>query len=317
MALDLNEYIKMSYERPNRKVLEGLGASEDLIEYLMETPGNTNWNMVNTLENSSGGLELPYTFHFIPTEIEFQGETSTLCACNEVDKWMNIWNSFKSGTIAKAVFSNVTYNDEPTQFVFLDNYTYYDYGDEGAEWDWVREVSEGTTGEYVAYYPMSTNNYIFMGNDQISICDITIDIQDGYKLVFNNSELQFLDIVYIKAGNSFEFDNGPWTDGTNTYNAGDIIIPTSDLNLTKTSYTITFYDEYHNLMSGLYYKNGGSVSSYDNPLIIHSNSFNLPNYNSYGELNGGWHDEDSHDYGIKTLVTVTKDTNFTFVQTTI
>ena len=49
MALDLNEYIKMSYERPNRKILEGLGASEDLIEYLMETPGNTNWNIINNI----------------------------------------------------------------------------------------------------------------------------------------------------------------------------------------------------------------------------------------------------------------------------
>lgn len=49
MALDLNEYIKMSYERPNRKVLEGLSASEGLIEYLMETPGNTNWNVINSI----------------------------------------------------------------------------------------------------------------------------------------------------------------------------------------------------------------------------------------------------------------------------
>ena len=49
MALDLNGYIKQSYKRPNRKILEGLGASEDLIEYLMETPGNTNWNVLSGL----------------------------------------------------------------------------------------------------------------------------------------------------------------------------------------------------------------------------------------------------------------------------
>ncbi len=55
--MDLNEYIKMSYERPNRKVLEGLGASEGLIEYLMETPGNTNWNVVDSIINSGGGGE--------------------------------------------------------------------------------------------------------------------------------------------------------------------------------------------------------------------------------------------------------------------
>ena len=47
--MDLNEYIRQSYKRPNRKVLETLGASEDLIEYLMETPGNTNWNVINSI----------------------------------------------------------------------------------------------------------------------------------------------------------------------------------------------------------------------------------------------------------------------------
>lgn len=53
MALNLNEYIKMSYERPNRKVLEGLGASEGLIEYLMETPGNTNWNVIGSISRNT------------------------------------------------------------------------------------------------------------------------------------------------------------------------------------------------------------------------------------------------------------------------
>ena len=52
--MDLNEYIRQSYKRPNRKVLETLGASEDLIEYLMETPGNTNWNVLKGLNNING-----------------------------------------------------------------------------------------------------------------------------------------------------------------------------------------------------------------------------------------------------------------------
>ena len=50
--MDLNEYIRQSYKRPNRKVLETLGASEDLIEYLMETPGNTNWNVIKQMTSS-------------------------------------------------------------------------------------------------------------------------------------------------------------------------------------------------------------------------------------------------------------------------
>lgn len=47
--MDLLEYLKMSYLRPNKAVLQGLGASNDLIEYLLETPGNTNIVIANQL----------------------------------------------------------------------------------------------------------------------------------------------------------------------------------------------------------------------------------------------------------------------------
>lgn len=55
MTLSLNEYIKMSYKRPNKAVLRGLGASEELIEYLCETPENTNWNIINSISENTGG----------------------------------------------------------------------------------------------------------------------------------------------------------------------------------------------------------------------------------------------------------------------
>lgn len=47
--MNLLEYINMSMERPNRAVLKGLGANDELIKYLMESPWNTNMNVVNTL----------------------------------------------------------------------------------------------------------------------------------------------------------------------------------------------------------------------------------------------------------------------------
>lgn len=50
--MNLNEYIKQSYMRPNRQILESLGANEGLIEYLMETPGNTNMQVVESLVGS-------------------------------------------------------------------------------------------------------------------------------------------------------------------------------------------------------------------------------------------------------------------------
>ena len=51
--MNLLEYIKMSYLRPNKQVLKELGASDDLIAYLMETPGNTNIVIANQLIGSS------------------------------------------------------------------------------------------------------------------------------------------------------------------------------------------------------------------------------------------------------------------------
>lgn len=73
--MDLNEYIKMSYKRPNRKVLEGLGASEDLIEYLMETPWNTNWNVVGSIVNSDSGNIGEIWFTGTGTKTEQDGQT--------------------------------------------------------------------------------------------------------------------------------------------------------------------------------------------------------------------------------------------------
>ena len=53
--MTLNEYIKQSYLRPNKAVLKSLGASDELIEYLLYTPWNTNMNVVAGLINNTSG----------------------------------------------------------------------------------------------------------------------------------------------------------------------------------------------------------------------------------------------------------------------
>lgn len=45
--MNLNEYIKRNYKNPNVQVLKTLGASDDLISYLIHTPWNTNLNIVD------------------------------------------------------------------------------------------------------------------------------------------------------------------------------------------------------------------------------------------------------------------------------
>lgn len=55
--MTLIEYIKKSYLRPNRAILKSLGASDELITYLFETPYNTNISVVTTSFVSGGGSE--------------------------------------------------------------------------------------------------------------------------------------------------------------------------------------------------------------------------------------------------------------------
>lgn len=47
--MNLEEYIRQSYLRPNKQVLESLGASEELISYLCFTPWNTNIHLIDSI----------------------------------------------------------------------------------------------------------------------------------------------------------------------------------------------------------------------------------------------------------------------------
>ena len=51
--MDLKQYIKNNYKNPNPRVLEALGASEALINYLKFTPWNTNKNILDSLIGGS------------------------------------------------------------------------------------------------------------------------------------------------------------------------------------------------------------------------------------------------------------------------
>lgn len=55
--MNLQEYIKKNYRNPNKLILKTLGASETLIQYLFETPYNTNPNIYLQLcDNGSMGI---------------------------------------------------------------------------------------------------------------------------------------------------------------------------------------------------------------------------------------------------------------------
>lgn len=51
--MDLQTYLTKSSSRPNRQILQSLGATEEQIKYIMETPENFNWNVWDGLGSES------------------------------------------------------------------------------------------------------------------------------------------------------------------------------------------------------------------------------------------------------------------------
>lgn len=53
--MTLIEYIEKSYLRPNVQVLRALGAEDVLIQYLLNTPWNTNMAIIKSLIGEDSG----------------------------------------------------------------------------------------------------------------------------------------------------------------------------------------------------------------------------------------------------------------------
>ena len=67
--MDLVKYIMQSYKTPNKAVLKGLGASDELINYLMETPYNTNFAIAKQMAAKEEEPEV----EMITITIDFNG----------------------------------------------------------------------------------------------------------------------------------------------------------------------------------------------------------------------------------------------------
>ena len=69
--MNLKDYIKQSYLRPNKQVLQSLGANEKLIRYLLKTPWNTNLSIIDSISESGEDMEkIWYTGSSTPIETE-------------------------------------------------------------------------------------------------------------------------------------------------------------------------------------------------------------------------------------------------------
>lgn len=72
--MELFEYIKSQLpQMPNSAIMKQLGASEELIDYVKETPWNTNWNVIGSIASSGGGGDTGEVWLVGDTGTEYQG----------------------------------------------------------------------------------------------------------------------------------------------------------------------------------------------------------------------------------------------------
>lgn len=133
--MELKEYIKQSYLRPNKQVLKSLGASDELIDYLKFTPWNTNWNIIvaNYEDSEEDKITTLITFSKKEARKEVMGSISSLYDNLSPSELWNICNQYKNKLDKKLlikirIYSGgisgeqdcqyITYESEYNRFVF-------------------------------------------------------------------------------------------------------------------------------------------------------------------------------------------------------
>jgi len=216
--MDLNEYIRQSYKRPNRKVLETLGASEDLIEYLMETPGNTNWNVLKKLNNINDDDD--WTIIRLNT-IEVEEGNYQIFTDNLVDV-----NNFKTLLTLEHPIIQVKYSIHSSYIetsselgigTILEDKKFM--GDLFLELN-IYKMSEDSEIVAFALPVINTSDYI----------EIKYKTTDSYHIInFRDSCY-----IYMTSGEKWRIPSileASLTDGINVYAPGDIITVNSDMHL--------------------------------------------------------------------------------------
>ena len=238
--MNLEEYIRQSYLRPNKQVLESLGASEELIEYLRFTPWNTNIQVVDSIEDGGGGGGTLHTMTLVPTEFTFDGYTETILAYEISDQEIS---DFLNPPNGKAPIGTFEFS-VPVQGQTI----------EGKSDFYIRRIRDYDNNFIIVMnsqdFPLyvtkvevedtDIKNYLIFDDLDEGSITISYEITDGYKIKIDGSDRYYL-IYLVKRGDSFTIPEVllPLTDGTNTYSSGDIITPTSDINLVPLC-TVTF-----------------------------------------------------------------------------
>lgn len=139
--MELLEYIKRNYKTPNPAVLRGLGASEDLIEYLVKTPLNTNIKIVEAIveKNSQDDEEeiLPKIIYLNLSTTDTLVEGSAFNTAAELYTWIDANSVEENGDKiipeSKVVFY-YGYNKESKWYLTYPGKYYNNGSSEWYEW---------------------------------------------------------------------------------------------------------------------------------------------------------------------------------------
>ncbi len=237
--MNLEEYIRQSYLRPNKQVLESLGASEELIGYLRSTPWNTNIQVVDSIkEDGGGGGGTLHTMTLVPTEFTVGGYTQTILAYKISDQEISDFLNPPSGKAPIGTFEfSIPFEGQTVE----GSSDFYIGRSRNSDNDLLILMNSQEFPIYVTKRNINNEDYLVIQEIDDGSITISYEVMDGYKIKIDTFDYQYT-IFLVKQGDSFTIPEGypPLTDGTNTYNSGDTITPTSDIDLIVPVCTVTF-----------------------------------------------------------------------------
>lgn len=174
--MELLDYIRKNYKTPNVAVLKTLGASEELIEYLINTPWNTNMKVVEGLINEGGSDENKQGLKSISI-------SPAITTTPALDSLLPIyWDDLPEGEIEEGVEYRTYETTLHTGYALTNGTQYTISVTPTSDWRAYHDETEGDIGETITFTEEvvlagKLNVYGFVGDSENAI-DVNIFITE-------------------------------------------------------------------------------------------------------------------------------------------
>lgn len=241
--MDLNEYIRKNYKAPNKEVLKTLGASDELISYLMETPWNTNLEVVNAISSGGGGDDDEWTTIRLHRQIMDAGDPTAgyIFATHseeDINKYMELYQ-LKENNQHPIINKTISINNNTTNLI---QGIFTQEGGGGAYSMTMITCAFDNNFTVVYVPPESETSQYYGGPGLITYYSLDIAENDYIDIKYKAASSYYTTawsigaeedlIIYVEPETSIiipEDFSGQLSDGTNTYSAGDTITFNSDM----------------------------------------------------------------------------------------